>query len=176
MMATTQTGNMESTSARTGTGGGMDAIQLLEQDHREVESMFKAFQSAEDEDQQAELCARICTALKVHTQLEEELFYPEARDALGQPDMVEEAIVEHQAAKELISEIERMEPGEELYEARMKVLCEQIEHHVKEEETELFPACRKTDMDMELLGRRMAERKQALMAQQGRLDPALRAH
>jgi hypothetical protein len=178
-MATTQTGKTESMSTRTGAaGGGMDAIQLLEQDHREVEKMFQAFESAQDEDMQAQLSQQICTALKVHTQIEEELFYPMARDELDKPDMVEEAIVEHQAAKELIGEIEQMEPGEELFEARMKVLSEQIEHHVKEEEGELFPACRKAGMELDRLGRQMAERKQALMTRMdaGMADGGSRAH
>jgi len=155
-------------AASKGAGGeDMDAIELLEQDHREVEAMFKAFQSTDDEDRQAELARRICSALKIHTQLEEELLYPPARDELDEPDMVEEAIVEHQAAKTLIGEIERMAPGEALFEARMKVLSEQIEHHVKEEERDLFPACRKTEMDLARIGRLMAERKRSLMAKRG---------
>lgn len=151
-------------TAATAPGGQLNAIELLKQDHREVKQLFKSFQAETDEYAQAELAKTICTALKVHTRIEEELFYPAARDEIDQPKLVEEAIVEHQAAKDLIQQIEQMEPGEELFEARMQVLGEQIDHHVNEEETELFPACQKAGMELDRLGRQMAERKQALMS------------
>jgi hemerythrin superfamily protein len=162
-MATTHSDKSRAQST-SGSAAGMDAIDFLKQDHREVEAMFKAFQGTGDPDRQAELCEQICNALKVHTQIEEELFYPAAREEIGDSKLVEEAMVEHEAAKELIAQIERMEPEEELFEARMQVLCEQITHHVNEEETELFPACRKAGMDLDRIGRKLAERKQELMS------------
>lgn len=145
--------------------GEKDAIALLKADHREVEGLFSQFEKTKDDAKKGEIAAKICAALKVHTQIEEEIFYPAARDAFTdkQEDMVDEAVVEHAGAKQLIAEIETMKPGEDLYDAKVKVLSEQIEHHVEEEEKEFFPAAQKTEMDMDALGARMAARKQELM-------------
>jgi hypothetical protein len=173
-MATTNRDKSQAESASTAASSGTDAIDFLKSDHRDVEAMFKAFELTGDEDRQAELAERICTALKVHAQIEEELFYPAAREEIDDLELVEEAMVEHASAKELIAQIERMEPQEELFEARMQVLGEQIKHHVKEEETELFPACRKAGMDLARIGRKLAERKQELMRQIG--DRSAKAH
>ena len=156
----TKTRSAKARSAAT----GRDAIALLKADHREVEAMFAQFEKASGEARKGELADRICLALKVHTQIEEEIFYPAAREALKakDEDMMDEAIVEHAAAKDLVAEIEEMEPGQELFDAKVKVLSEQIEHHVGEEEKEIFPTLQKTDMDMDALGARMAARKAEL--------------
>jgi hemerythrin-like domain-containing protein len=170
-MATTQTGKSKSGSKSRSTStrsGEKDAIQLLKADHREVEGMFRDFEKTNGEVTKGRLAEKICLALKVHTQIEEEIFYPAARDALSDEDMVDEAVVEHAAAKDLIAEIEAMEPGEDLFDAKVKVLSEQIEHHVEEEEKEMFPKLQKTDMDMRALGLRMAERKTELMSSMAR--------
>lgn len=143
----------------------LDAIQLLMSDHREVEAMFEHFEQTDDEDEKMEIAENICLALLVHTQIEEEIFYPAFRKATGDDDMTDEAIVEHAAAKDLIEQIEAMEPEEDLYDAKVKVLSEEIEHHVEEEEDEdgMFAEAKKSDMDLKALGKQMAERKAQLM-------------
>jgi hemerythrin superfamily protein len=141
-----------------------DAIALLQADHREVEGWFSQFEKARGDARKAELAQKICLALKVHTQIEEEIFYPISREFLDDESIVDEAVVEHAAAKDLIAEIEQMQPGDELYDAKVKVLSEQIEHHVEEEEKEYFPEVKKTDMDLKAVGEQMADRKKVLMA------------
>ncbi len=142
-----------------------DAISLLEAQHKEVHGWFEAFEKTDSDKRKGELYAKISTALKAHTQVEEEIFYPEARRATGDEDLLDEAVVEHMAAKTLIAEIDAMQPGDDLYDAKVKVLGEQIDHHVEEEEDELFPECRKSDMDLEALGERMAARFKELTAE-----------
>ena len=138
-----------------------DAIALLKADHREVEDLFSQFEKARS--RKLELAREICNALKVHTQIEEEIFYPAVKPKIDE-EMVNEAIVEHAAAKDLIAEIEAMDGSEELFEAKMKVLQEQIEHHVEEEEKEMFKEVRDTRLDLKELGTQMATRKEELMA------------
>ncbi|MCD6681765.1 MAG: hemerythrin domain-containing protein [Burkholderiaceae bacterium] len=148
-----------------------DPIALLEADHREVEKMFKDFEKKKEKDRDAaiELVGRICTALTVHTQIEEEIFYPTMREWGGEKmtDLLDEAEVEHASAKDLIEQIASMSPDEELYDAKVTVLGEYVKHHVKEEEDEMFPKAKKADVDMEELGRLLAERKQELMQEMG---------
>ena len=143
----------------------MSAIDLLEQDHREVEGYFDEFESAKDDAAKNELAQKICMALTVHTQIEEAIFYPQARQAIDDDDVLDEALVEHDGAKKLIAEIEEMEAGEELFEAKVKVLGEMIRHHVEEEEDELFPEVEKSDMDLEALGEQLVQRKAELMGE-----------
>ncbi|MBV9826093.1 MAG: hemerythrin domain-containing protein [Alphaproteobacteria bacterium] len=142
---------------------GVSAVQLLEQDHREVEEYFDSFDEAKNDRAKEELAQKICMALTVHAQIEEEIFYPAARRATGDNDLLDEAVVEHASAKKLIAEIEEMEVGEELFDAKVRVLGEQIKHHVREEEEELFPELDRTDLDLEALGAKMAARKEELM-------------
>jgi hemerythrin superfamily protein len=153
-----------------------DAIALLMADHREVEALFAQYDElagADDrDDEKMLLAAQICVALTVHTELEEALFYPAARAALkeGDQDVVDEAYVEHAGAKQLIAEIRDATPDAPMYDAKLKVLSEYIKHHVGEEEDELFPKLRRAALDLEGLGRELAERKQQLMADTG--EPA----
>ena len=163
-MAKTKTTRARRQTARHGGAPG-DAIALLRADHREVKGWFHEFEDASADAQKGELAKKICKALKVHTQIEEEIFYPAARQATGDGDLLDEAQVEHAGAKDLITQIEAMKPGDPLYDAKVKVLGEQIDHHVEEEETELFPEARKAKMDLAALGEKMAARKQQLMAQ-----------
>ena len=144
--------------------GGKDAIALLEADHREVDGYFEQYEALTSDSEKKALATKICLALKVHTQIEEELFYPRARKETGDGDLLDEAVVEHAGAKNLIAEIEGMKPGQPLYDAKVKVLGEQVRHHIEEEETELFPEVRKTDIDLEALGAKLATRKSELMA------------
>ena len=139
----------------------LSAIEILEADHRQVEEFFDEYEELEDTNDKEQLALKICTALQAHTQIEEEIFYPAAREAIENPELIEEAIVEHASAKKLLDEIENMNPGEELYDAKVKVLQEQVLHHVEEEEGELFPQVEASELDLEALGRKMAERKTA---------------
>jgi hemerythrin superfamily protein len=162
------------TKIANSSGTSMSAIDLLKQDHREVEGYFEEFEELKDNSAKAKLAQKICLALKVHTQIEEELFYPAARKATGDDDMLDEAMVEHAGAKKLIAEIEAGRPGADLFDAKVKVLGEQIHHHVEEEEDELFPAVEQAGIDLVTLGEKMAERKSALMTKAGIVDTAMR--
>lgn len=159
------------TTAHRKAEGTPNAIELLTDDHKEVKKLFTAYDKlVKDEASSKEkqtLAHQICTMLTVHTTIEEEIFYPAARAALAQQDLLDEATVEHASAKELISQIESMEPGDDLYDAKVTVLGEYIDHHVKEEETEMFPKARKAKMPLEELGEDMAARKQELVAASG---------
>ena len=146
-----------------------DAITLLTADHAKVKKLFKEYADLKEEGGSAEeksaLVTRICNELKIHTEIEEEIFYPAVRKAIDDSDLMDEALVEHAGAKELIAQLADMSPDDELFDARVTVLGEQIQHHVKEEEGEMFPKARKAKVDSEALGVRMAERKTELMAE-----------
>lgn len=143
-----------------------DAIALLKADHKEVDAMFKAYEKTDDDGEKQKLADQICHALTIHAQIEEEIFYPAAYEAFDEDgdDLIDEAQVEHASAKSLIAEIKAMNVGEPLFDAKIKVLGEYINHHVKEEETEMFPECRDADMDLVALGDQMAKRKSELAA------------
>ncbi|MBW8815623.1 MAG: hemerythrin domain-containing protein [Caulobacterales bacterium] len=142
-----------------------DAVSDLMADHRKVEHLFKQYEKAkEDPAKKQQLFAQIALELKVHTTIEEEIFYPASREFVEE-DMVNEAVVEHQAAKDLIAQLEAMAPEDEMYDAKVKVLQEQIEHHVEEEESEYFPECRRSDMDLKAIAEPLKARKSELMGQ-----------
>jgi hemerythrin-like domain-containing protein len=146
----------------------MDAIELLMEDHKKVQKVFKEFEKSKDEMDEArkgDIVRQCCADLKIHTQLEEEIFYPAARDAVEDEELLDEAEVEHASAKQLIDELEQMEPGEELYDARFTVLGEYVNHHIKEEEHSLFPEVRKAKLDLDELGRRMLQMKEKLQGE-----------
>src|SRR5437764_2890183 len=117
-----------------------NAFDVLEEDHREVEEWFDEYDELKDSDEgrKGELAEKICLALKVHAQIEEEIFYPEARRATKDNDLLDEAVVEHATVKNLVAEIEAMEVGDDLYDAKIRVLGEMVKQHIKEEEDELF--------------------------------------
>jgi hypothetical protein len=146
-------------------GRGSDAISLLMADHREVKKWFGEFEKARSARQQ-ELAQKICKALKAHTTIEEEIFYPAFLEATGAKDIHHEAEVEHDGAKKLISEIEAAGPDDDYFEARMSVLSEMIEHHVNEEEKRggMFAKARNSDMDLQSLGEQLQQRKDEIMA------------
>lgn len=141
-----------------------DAISLLKQDHREVEGLFAQFEKSTSQAEKGRLAAKICLALTVHATIEEELLYPPAHEEIEE-DLVDEAIVEHNSAKQLIAEIEEMSPGDHLFDAKIKVLSEYVKHHVKEEEKEMFPQLKESDIDLRELGRELLERKVELLTQ-----------
>jgi hemerythrin superfamily protein len=143
-----------------------DAIKLLTTDHREVDALFKRFEDAKEDDSlKADIVAEICDALSVHAEIEEEIFYPAAREALDKQgnDLLDEAEVEHTSIKNLVEELEDADPDDNLYDAKVKVLMEYVKHHVKEEEGEIFPKVKKSDLDLDQLGAQMFERKTELM-------------
>ena len=145
-----------------------DAIALLKADHATVSALFEQFEKAGDKAlaKKLKLARTICNELKVHTQIEEEIFYPAVEAALPkEKDLLDEAEVEHDGARKLIAEIDRMQPGDDLFDAKVTVLSEYIKHHVKEEHTEMFPKVKKTGLDLRELGMRLAFRKEELKKQ-----------
>jgi hypothetical protein len=161
----------KATKSRTSTrsprknGTGPDAISLLKSDHREVEGWFEQFEKSRSEERKEELAQKICTALKMHTAIEEEIFYPAFLEATKDEDLHHEAEVEHEGAKELIAKIERSGPRDDHYDAKVKVLSEMIKHHVKEEEKRdgMFAKARASKMDLEEIGQQLLARKEDLM-------------
>jgi hemerythrin superfamily protein len=151
------------------TSGSIDAVALLTQQHREVEEMFERFEKMTDRAKvsKKKLADEICNALIMHTTIEEEIFYPATREASEDTeDMVDEAVVEHASAKDLIAQIMEMDPGDDLYDAKVKVLSELVEHHVEEEEKEMFPKTKQLKLDMQALGQEMKARQQEIEAAQ----------
>jgi hypothetical protein len=148
-------------------GQSQDAIALLIANHREVEAWFDDYDKSHGDDRKTRLAAQICLALRVHAQIEEELLYPASRAALdgeGQK-LIDAALVEHAAARQLIAEIEASRAGDHLYDAKLQVLCEMVERHVDEAEDVYFPRVRRAGLDLADLGARMAARKAELTAQ-----------
>jgi hemerythrin superfamily protein len=144
-----------------------DAIALLKADHKEVKTMVEQFEKSRSDSKKADLAQQICAALEVHAEIEEELFYPPAREALKKNgDLIDEAEVEHTSVKELIAKIKSGRPGDDLWEAEVKVLGEYVNHHVKEEENEIFPKVRKTRLDLQTIGEQLAQRKAELQSGQ----------
>jgi hemerythrin superfamily protein len=144
-----------------------DAIGLLKADHDEVQQLFKDFEKASGDGRKEKLARKICRELTIHSMIEEEIFYP-ACEGKVEEDLLKEGYVEHDAAKLLIAEIEAGEPSDEFYDSKVKVLSEEIDHHIQEEEKRmegLFSQARKAGLDMEALGEQLAQRKAELMKQ-----------
>jgi hemerythrin superfamily protein len=148
-------------------GGGratskMDALKLLKQDHDKVKKAFKQFEKMDHDDPAAhELAAQTIADIKLHALVEEEIFYPAVRKALDEDDLMNEAEVEHKSAKLLIKDLESMKPGDPMFAATFTVLGEYVQHHVEEEEGEMFPKARKGKVDIAALGEQIAARKAA---------------
>jgi hemerythrin-like domain-containing protein len=160
------------TESRTHTGrrksksSGGDAIAMLRADHKKVTEMFDKFEKMEEDGaRKSELVKQICDELVVHTTIEEEIFYPAVRAAIEDDDLMDEAAVEHDSAKSLIDQLNGMQPGDERFQATVTVLGEYIKHHVKEEQSEMFPKAKKAKVDLKTLGEEMAARKMELMRQ-----------
>lgn len=145
----------------------LDAIALLKKDHRAVEDLFADFEKASGDGRKEKLAHKICLELSVHATIEEEIFYPACEGKVDE-DLLKESYVEHDGAKVLIVEILGGGPDDEFYDAKVKVLSEEIEHHVEEEEKRmegLFAQARKAGLDMDVLGEQMAARKAELTEQ-----------
>ena len=146
----------------------LNAIEFLKAEHDAVDELFKAFEEAKDDrsgTRKKSLVAQICEALTVHATIEEEIFYPAARNASAvESDLVSEAAVEHQSLKEIIGRLERAPLTDPLYDAGVKVLSEYVKHHVREEESELFPQVKRSDLDLDAMGVALRARKSELTA------------
>ena len=156
--------------SRTKTTEHDDVLSLLAADHRDVTKMFEQFEKMKkdgDDESKQTLIERACSALTLHTRLEEEIFYPAAREMLQETDLLDEAEVEHATAKQLITELNAMQPGDELYEAKFTVLSEYVMHHIQEEEKQIFPKIKKAGIDLDGLADELRHRKTELREELG---------
>lgn len=164
---------MSATEKSSGDGKS-DAIALLIDDHKKVKKLFKDFEKVKEGnvEDKVELVQKTLMELKVHTAIEEEIFYPAVRAAIDDDDLMNEAEVEHDSAKDLIGQIESMEPEDPMYDARFTVLGEYVNHHVEEEQEEMFAKVKKAKLDLTALGNEMLTRKQSLMTEMGEQSSA----
>jgi hemerythrin superfamily protein len=156
------------TTAGAKTSAVSDAIALLTKDHRDVKKLFTAYKKLADSQasvsERQDIATQICEALSAHAKVEEEIFYPALHDAgVNAVDELDEAEVEHGSIKDLVAQIQAMDPDEDLYDAKVKVLGEYVDHHVKEEEGEMFPKAEKSGLDLEELGGQLKTRKEELL-------------
>jgi hemerythrin superfamily protein len=156
--------------AKSRTRTSVDAIDLLKQDHDKVEKAFMEFEKMDRQNVAAcrRLIGTVCADLKVHTTLEEEVFYPAVREAIADEDLMNEAAVEHETARMLIDQLENMDADDPNYFATFTVLGEYVRHHIKEEQGEMFPAARKAGLDMQAIGEKMQARRQELAGEMER--------
>ncbi|MDB5851790.1 MAG: hemerythrin [Rhodoferax sp.] len=143
-----------------------EATAILRADHKLVSDLFEQFEGTRSTPKKAKIVAQICKELTVHAQIEEEIFYPAVKAALKDKELVPEATVEHATLKDLIAQVQGVEPDGEMYDAKVKVMGEYVKHHVKEEQNEMFPKAKATKLDLMALGEQMLARKQELMAAQ----------
>jgi hemerythrin superfamily protein len=141
-----------------------EATAMLRADHKLVSELFEQYEKSRSPAKKKELVAQICKELTVHAQVEEEIFYPAVKAALKDHELIPEASVEHATLKDLIAQVEGLEPDGEMFDAKIKVMSEYVKHHVKEEQNEIFPKARATQLDMTELGAQISARKQELMA------------
>lgn len=149
-----------------------DVIKILTEDHRRVTDLFEEFENMKkkgdtDDEARQYIVETCCAELTIHAQLEEEIFYPAAREAIDDMDLLDEAEVEHASAKQLISELSAMQPGDDLYDAKFTVLGEYVKHHIQEEESELFKKVKKSELDLEELGEELLQRRMELREELG---------
>ncbi len=140
-----------------------DALELLIDDNRNVRKLFKEYEKIHEKaaaEDKLELVEQICTEFLIHADVEEQLFYPAVRDAIKDEELIDEAEVEHQTARDLIKQIQAMMPDDELYDAKVRVLGEYVEHHVEEEEKEMFPKVKKAKLDLDAMGQEMMQAKE----------------
>ena len=166
-MTQAQTARPTKATPKSAAPGAKGAIALLTEDHVNVKKMFKAFEKLKEGDgsgdAKAALVEKICRELTVHAEVEEEIFYPAVRAAIDDDDLMDEADVEHAEVKELISQLEGMQPGDDHYDAKVTVLGENVEHHVKEEQDEMFVMAKNAKVDTAELGAQMVARKKQLL-------------
>ncbi len=150
-------------SKKSTAANASNAISMLADDHKKVKKLFKDFDKLKEKGDAADkeaLVEQICAELTVHAEIEEEVFYPAARDAIDDDDMMNEAEVEHASAKDLIEQLQAMDSSDPTYDAKVTVLGEYVNHHVEEEEKEMFPKVKKAKLDLEALGEEIATLKE----------------
>lgn len=153
------------TSKNSNIDNKLDAIALLKADHEKVSELFSEYEKTDSKTKKKSLVDEICTELTVHAQIEEEIFYPAVKAVLKDDCIVVEGAVEHLGIKNLIDQLEGIEPGGDVYDAKVKVLSEYVEHHVEEEQSDMFPKAKKApSLDLVELGDRMAARKADLLS------------
>ncbi|WP_018410471.1 hemerythrin domain-containing protein [Methyloversatilis thermotolerans] len=155
---------MTAHSSESHTRRSQEALTLLRADHKHVDELFEKYESARTSAQKKSIVRDICTELEVHASIEEEIFYPAVKAALKDKELVPEATVEHATLKDLIGQLRDTEPDGEMFDARVKVLSEYVKHHVKEEQNEMFPKVKDTDLDLSELAEQMKQRKEELLA------------
>lgn len=155
----------KSTVRRVVVAKPQEAIALLKADHKLVNQLFAEYETLRSPAKKKQLVSKICTELSVHAQVEEEIFYPAVKRALKDKELVPEATVEHATLKDLIAQVEGVEPDGEMFDAKIKVMSEYVKHHVKEEQNEMFPKAKGTKLDMHELGAQLQQRKTELLAQ-----------
>ncbi|HVK56481.1 MAG TPA: hemerythrin domain-containing protein [Burkholderiales bacterium] len=156
---------MDKKAKSRATHSSPDAVELLIADHKAVQKVFKDFEKLKEKGSskdKAAIVEQVCRELTIHAQLEEEIFYPAVRSAIHDDGLIDEAVVEHSGVKNLIAQLESMSPGDALYDAKVTVLGENIDHHVKEEQDEMFPKAKKAKVDLRALGEEMLRRKKEL--------------
>jgi hemerythrin superfamily protein len=147
-----------------------DALTLLQGDHREAEELFEKFEDIKDKasaQEKFELAQKVCGALLIHMEIEEKIFYPQVRQRIGDDDLMNESVVEHAGAKDLIKLLGELKADDPMFDSKMKVLSEQIQHHVEEEESEMFPKVRKANLDLQVLGAELLKGKAQMQEEQG---------
>lgn len=155
----------DQSSQKASTSKAMEATAMLKADHQLISTLFKDYEKAETKAAKKKIVSQICLELSIHAQIEEEIFYPGVKAVLKDKTLIPEAIVEHATLKSLIAQVEGVEPDGEMFDAKIKVLDEYVSHHVKEEQDEMFPEAKASNLDMVALGEKMYARKQALLAE-----------
>ncbi len=161
------TSTAKKTSNKPESGKPQEATKLLRADHKLVNTLFLQYESSRSKEKKKALIEQICQELIVHAQIEEEIFYPKVQTALKDTELVPEARVEHETLKHLIAQLEDGAPGDEEFEAKVKVLSEYVKHHVREEQTEIFPKVQNSNLDLQELGAELAQRKEELKDSSG---------
>ena len=159
------TASKKASTKRTTSPKAQEATAMLRADHKKVSGLFDDFDKARSTKRKKAIVSEICAELTAHTAIEEEIFYPAVQAALKDHELVPEANVEHASVKDLIAQVQGVEPDGDMYDARVKVMGEFVKHHVKEEHTEMFPKARKTKLDLVALGAQMQARKTELLSQ-----------
>ncbi|MEF8701392.1 MAG: hemerythrin domain-containing protein [Candidatus Accumulibacter sp. UW20] len=164
---------MEKGTQRAQSSRQQDALALLGADHQKVQKLFKDFKKLNTGRavERAGLVKMVCDELTIHSRIEEEIFYPAVREATGEADLLDEAEVEHACIKDLVEQLESMDPGKDLYDATFTVLAENVTHHITEEEDELFPKVKQSDLDLVALAEQLRELKEELKAQLSSISP-----
>jgi hypothetical protein len=143
-----------------------EATEMLREDHQKVKALFEEFEQAEEDDEKLRIVRTALTELEIHATLEEDIFYPAVRAHIENDSLMDEALEEHHVAKLLMGELQDMEPGDEHFDAKFKVLAESVKHHIEEEESEILPKAEEMELDQERLAEEMTERKQELQEQE----------